>query len=77
MVKNKPIPVKVNLTPKEIRMVRKLLGREPTYVEWGMFDIMWSEHCSYKSSKPILKKLPTSSPKVLVGPGYDLSLIHI
>jgi len=77
MVKNKPIPVKVNLTPKEIRMVRKLLGREPTYVEWGMFDIMWSEHCSYKSSKPILKKLPTSSPKVLVGPGYDSGIVDV
>ncbi|RLI05952.1 phosphoribosylformylglycinamidine synthase subunit PurL [Candidatus Bathyarchaeota archaeon] len=61
----------------EIKLVRKLLGREPTEVEWGMFDIMWSEHCSYKSSKPILKKLPTNSPRVIVGPGYDAGLVDI
>ena len=54
-----------------------MLGREPTDVEWGMFDIMWSEHCSYKSSKPVLKKLPTKSPKVIMGPGFDSGIVDI
>ncbi|RLG92209.1 MAG: phosphoribosylformylglycinamidine synthase subunit PurL [Candidatus Hecatellales archaeon] len=77
MGRTKAIPVKVNLSKKEIRVIRRLMGREPTLEEWGMFDIMWSEHCSYKSSRPILKKLPTSSPRVVVGPGYDSGIVDV
>ncbi len=77
MVKSKTIPVKVNLSNREIKTIRRLLGREPTPAEWGMFDIMWSEHCSYKSSRPVLKKLPTTSPRVVVGPGYDSGIVDV
>ncbi|MCP8318092.1 MAG: hypothetical protein H3Z51_14735, partial [archaeon] len=48
-----------------------MLGREPNYLELAMIDAEWSEHCSYKSSKPVLKQLPTKGPRVIIGPGYD------
>ncbi len=67
----------VDLTAEEQRKVRELLGREPNEVEWGMIDIMWSEHCSYKSSRPSLKLLPTKGEKVLLGPGFDSGIIDI
>ncbi|MFH1328396.1 MAG: phosphoribosylformylglycinamidine synthase subunit PurL [Candidatus Bathyarchaeota archaeon] len=69
--------VKVDLTGPEMKQIRKMLGREPNGVEWGMFDIMHSEHCSYKSSRPLLKLLPTKSSRVLVGPGYDSGIVDI
>ncbi|MHC1586055.1 MAG: phosphoribosylformylglycinamidine synthase subunit PurL [Candidatus Hecatellaceae archaeon] len=71
------IPEGVSLTREEVEWVRKRLGREPNPVEWGMFDIMYSEHCSYKSSRPILKILPTQGPRVIVGPGYDCGIVDI
>ncbi|VVB65962.1 Phosphoribosylformylglycinamidine synthase subunit PurL [Candidatus Gugararchaeum adminiculabundum] len=66
-----------SLTPDEQKEVRKRLGREPNALELGMIDIMWSEHCSYKSSRPILKMLPTTGGAVVVGPGYDAGVIDI
>jgi phosphoribosylformylglycinamidine synthase len=69
--------VKVDLTPLEIRKAKKMLGREPNAVEIGMIDTMWSEHCSYKSSRNILKILPRKSSRVIVGPGYDAGVIDI
>src|SRR5215467_9300849 len=68
---------KPNLTDDEIRYARKKLGREPNEVEWAMLEAQWSEHCSYKSSKPLLKLLPSKGPRVLVGPGFDAGVIDL
>ncbi|WP_309493468.1 phosphoribosylformylglycinamidine synthase subunit PurL [Candidatus Hecatella orcuttiae] len=70
-------PIKTHLTREEAEEIRKRLGREPNPVEWGMFDIMYSEHCSYKSSRPMLSLLPSRSPRVVVGPGYDSGIVDI
>lgn len=68
---------KPDLTNDEIRYAIKTLGREPNEVEWAMLEAQWSEHCSYKSSKPLLKQLPGKGPRVLVGPGFDAGVIDI
>jgi len=66
------------LTPEEYEKVKKLLGgREPTITELGIFSVMWSEHCSYKSSRVHLKRLPTRSRHVLQGPGENAGIIDI
>jgi len=65
------------LTEGEYRKIVSLLGREPTYTELGIFSVMWSEHCSYKSSRLHLKKLPTRSKLVLQGPGENAGIIDI
>ncbi len=66
------------LTPDEYDKIVSLLGgREPTYTELGIFSVMWSEHCSYKSSRLHLKKLPTHGQRVLVGPGENAGIIDI
>src|SRR5947208_15425194 len=66
------------LTPEEYEKVKKLLGgREPTITELGIFSVMWSEHCSYKSSRVHLKRLPTGSRHVLQGPGETAGIIEI
>ncbi len=69
--------VPVELTPEEVEEVRRRLKREPTPVEIGMIDVMWSEHCSYKSSKAVLRILPRRSKKVIVGPGQDAGVVDI
>ncbi|WP_088830676.1 phosphoribosylformylglycinamidine synthase subunit PurL [Paenibacillus tyrfis] len=53
------------------------LGRKPNYVEIGVFSVMWSEHCSYKNSKAVLRKFPTSGPRVLMGPGEGAGIVDI
>src|SRR5947199_3176867 len=68
---------KPNLTDEEIRYAVKKLQREPNEVEWAMLEAQWSEHCSYKSSKPRIKQLPSKGPRVLVGPGFDAGVIDI
>jgi len=65
------------LTPSEYQRVLELLGREPTLTELGIFSVMWSEHCSYKSTRVHLKKLPTESKHVLQGPGENAGIIDI
>jgi phosphoribosylformylglycinamidine synthase len=66
------------LTPDEYEKIRQLLGgREPTITELGIFSVMWSEHCSYKSSRVHLKRLPTRSKHVLQGPGENAGIIDI
>ena len=65
------------LTPAEYDKIVALLGREPTYTELGIFSVMWSEHCSYKSSRLHLKKLPTRGQRVLQGPGENAGIIDI
>lgn len=65
------------LTPEEYDRVKEHMGREPNLVELGIFSVMWSEHCSYKSSRRHLKKLPTSAPWVIQGPGENAGVIDI
>src|SRR6266850_37999 len=65
------------LTEAEYQKIVSLLGREPNETETGIFTVMWSEHCSYKSSRIHLKKLPTKSDRVLVGPGENAGIIDI
>src|SRR6478736_3561490 len=60
-----------NLTPDEFARIREVLGREPNYTELGIFSVMWSEHCSYKNTRPLLKTFPTKSRKILVGAGEE------
>jgi len=62
---------KHNLTPEEYQKAEAILGRTPTYTELGIFSVMWSEHCSYKNSRPLLKTFPTKSQKILVGAGEE------
>ena len=62
---------KHNLTPDEYSRVKEILGRDPSYTELGIFSVMWSEHCSYKNTRPVLKLFPTKSPKILVGAGEE------
>jgi phosphoribosylformylglycinamidine synthase len=65
------------LTPDEYRKIVHILGREPSYTELGIFSVMWSEHCSYKSSRLHLKKLPTRGKLVVQGPGENAGIIDI
>ncbi|HEY6347455.1 MAG TPA: phosphoribosylformylglycinamidine synthase subunit PurL [Bryobacteraceae bacterium] len=65
------------LTPSELDKVRSILGREPNQTELGIFTVMWSEHCSYKSSRLHLRKLPTKGSRVLVGPGENAGIVDI
>ncbi|MFL5170510.1 MAG: phosphoribosylformylglycinamidine synthase subunit PurL, partial [Microvirga sp.] len=65
------------LAPEEYDRILKALGREPNLLELGIFSVMWSEHCSYKSSRVHLKKLPTSAPWVICGPGENAGVIDI
>ena len=71
------IVAKHGLTPDEYQKIVKALGREPTYTELGVFSVMWSEHCSYKSSRYYLKNLPTEGPYVLQGPGENAGVVDI
>src|SRR5213594_2497092 len=66
-----------DLTPEETRYAVKKLGRELNETEWAMLESQWSEHCSYKSSRQLLKQLPTKGPRVLVGPGFDAGVIDV
>src|SRR5207244_7475367 len=65
------------LAPDEYERLLKIMGRTPTMVELGIFSAMWSEHCSYKSSKVWLKKLPTTGPQVICGPGENAGVVDI
>ncbi len=65
------------LTPDEYAVVLRALGREPTYAELGVFSVMWSEHCSYKSSRVHLRRLPTKGPRVIQGPGENAGVVDI
>lgn len=66
-----------NLTDDEFKKIVEILGREPNLTELGMFSVMWSEHCSYKSSRVHLKKLPTTGPRVIQGPGENAGVVDI
>lgn len=66
-----------NLTQEEFQRIKELLGREPTFDELGIFSVMWSEHCSYKSSRVHLKRLPTTGERVIVPPGENAGVIDV
>src|SRR5437899_7732878 len=65
------------LSPDEYQRIEQILGRAPNYTELGIFSVMWSEHCSYKSSRIHLKRFPTTGPQVLQGPGENAGAIDI
>ena len=66
-----------NLTIEEYARIKAFMGREPNLTELGIFSVMWSEHCSYKSSRVHLKRLPTSGPRVIVPPGENAGVVDI
>ncbi|MBD0383330.1 phosphoribosylformylglycinamidine synthase subunit PurL [Paenibacillus sedimenti] len=67
----------MGVTDDEYAKICGFLGRNPNYVEIGVFSVMWSEHCSYKNSKPVLRKFPTTGPRVLMGPGEGAGIVDI
>ncbi|TYS55548.1 phosphoribosylformylglycinamidine synthase subunit PurL [Sutcliffiella horikoshii] len=77
MIKAEGIYREMGLSDEEFLMVENILGRLPNYTETGLFSVMWSEHCSYKNSKPVLRKFPIDGPKVLQGPGEGAGIVDI
>ncbi|MBI3988534.1 MAG: phosphoribosylformylglycinamidine synthase subunit PurL [candidate division NC10 bacterium] len=69
--------VEHGLTAEEYEKIRAILGREPNVTELGIFSVMWSEHCSYKSSRVHLQKLPTKGTRVLIGPGENAGVVDL
>jgi phosphoribosylformylglycinamidine synthase II len=65
------------LTPDEYARIQKILGRDPNFTELGIFSVMWSEHCSYKSSRVHLKRLPISGSRVVQGPGENAGVVDV
>ncbi|PLT27501.1 phosphoribosylformylglycinamidine synthase subunit PurL [Peribacillus deserti] len=77
LIKSERIYAEMGLSDEEFAMVESTLGRLPNYTELGLFSVMWSEHCSYKNSKPVLRKFPTTGEKVLQGPGEGAGIVDI
>ncbi|GAA3718073.1 phosphoribosylformylglycinamidine synthase subunit PurL [Salinicoccus jeotgali] len=77
MIKDDKLYKEMGLTDAEYKHVVEILGREPNYTETGIFSVMWSEHCSYKHSKPFLGQFPTSGERVLMGPGEGAGVVDI
>ncbi|MCL2378786.1 MAG: phosphoribosylformylglycinamidine synthase subunit PurL [Defluviitaleaceae bacterium] len=71
------IYAQMGMTDEEFALVKTILNRLPNYTELGLFSVMWSEHCSYKTSKPVLRKFPTNGPQVLQGPGEGAGVVDI
>ena len=71
------LPREVGLTDREASLVRARLSREPNPLEWAMFGAMWSEHCAYKHSRRLLKTLPTTGPRVAIGPGENAGAVDL
>jgi phosphoribosylformylglycinamidine synthase subunit PurL len=76
-IKTEKLYQQMGLSDEEFTMVEGILGRTPNYTETGLFSVMWSEHCSYKTSKPVLKRFPTKGEKVLQGPGEGAGIVDI
>ncbi|MFT8872135.1 MAG: phosphoribosylformylglycinamidine synthase subunit PurL [Sporolactobacillus sp.] len=76
-IQEKKIYRTMGLSEPEYAKVCELLGRKPNYTETGLFAVMWSEHCSYKTSKPLLKQFPTTGKRVLQGPGEGAGVVDI
>lgn len=67
----------IGLTDEEYQRVVDIIGRKPNWTETGLYSVMWSEHCSYKNSKPVLRRFPTKGPRVLQGPGEGAGIVDI
>ncbi|MEH7511142.1 phosphoribosylformylglycinamidine synthase subunit PurL [Gottfriedia acidiceleris] len=76
-IENDRIYATMGLTDEEFQLVKSIIGRNPNYTELGLFSVMWSEHCSYKNSKPLLRKFPISGEHVLQGPGEGAGIVDI
>src|SRR5690606_19894721 len=76
-IKEQKVYQQMGLSDAEFAMVEEILGRTPNYTETGLFSVMWSEHCSYKNSKPVLSKFPTKGDHVLMGPGEGAGIVDI
>src|SRR5438094_9026130 len=74
-VVDEPVHRALGLTDAELETIERILGRAPNHLELAMYAVMWSEHCSYKSSRVHLARLPTEAPWVLVGPGENAGVI--
>lgn len=77
LIQEQRVYATMGLSDTEYQMVVDLLGRQPNYTETGLFSVMWSEHCSYKTSKPVLRQFPTTGPRVLQGPGEGAGVVDI
>ncbi|HZA91197.1 MAG TPA: phosphoribosylformylglycinamidine synthase II, partial [Gemmatimonadales bacterium] len=66
-----------NLNELEYGRILEMLGRAPTFTELGVFSALWSEHCSYKHSRPVLKTFPTTGPLVVQGPGENAGVLRL
>ncbi|MFB5269752.1 phosphoribosylformylglycinamidine synthase subunit PurL [Paenibacillus enshidis] len=67
----------MGVSDSEYELICEFMGRKPNYTEIGVFSVMWSEHCAYKNSKPLLRRFPTSGPRVLMGPGEGAGIVDI
>ena len=76
-IKEQRLYADMGMTDAEYDLAVEKLGRTPNWTEIGLFSVMWSEHCSYKKSKPVLRKFPTSGPQVLQGPGEGAGIVDI
>ena len=76
-IKAEKVYQQMGLSDEEFALIENILGRTPNYTETGLFSVMWSEHCSYKNSKPILKKFPITGERVLQGPGEGAGIVDI
>lgn len=76
-IKEQKLYASMGLTDEEFALVESILGRTPNWTETGLFSVMWSEHCSYKNSKPVLHKFPTEGKHVLQGPGEGAGIVDI
>ena len=76
-IKAKRLYADMGMTDAEYDLAVEKLGRMPNWTEIGLFSVMWSEHCSYKKSKPVLRKFPTKGPQVLQGPGEGAGIVDI
>jgi phosphoribosylformylglycinamidine synthase subunit PurL len=76
-IKNDKVYREMGISDEEFAMIEKVLGRLPNFTETGLFSVMWSEHCSYKNSKPVLRKFPTTGERVLQGPGEGAGIVDI
>ncbi len=74
---NEPLHRSLGLTDEEAEAIEKILNRPPNHLELAMYAVMWSEHCSYKSSRLHLRRLPTEAPWVLVGPGENAGVVDV
>lgn len=76
-IKEQRMYADLGMSDSEFALVENILGRLPNWTEIGLFSVMWSEHCSYKNSKPVLRKFPTEGPQVLQGPGEGAGIVDI